>query len=198
MKSNIRPARHVRAANALANKLHDIKSIEIMADLKSTIRQLNSAGQQHILDFILLLRQEQTNKTTPDQDRKLAMWCDSLNLALSNILGQTHNAFSPVLLPQAKKILKDVTEFLSVNDLGDMKTTEVKVMYNLLAKILVNHASGVSANIKIPLSMKLVLQTQTPILSLFDNFFPGYVKAKLVRQILMAGKNPQIVDRDDD
>jgi hypothetical protein len=35
--------------------------------------------------------------------------------------------------------------------------------------------------------MKLVLQTQTPILSLFDNHFPGYVKAKLIKQILFAG-----------
>ena len=186
MKSNIRPARPSG------------KIIVDVPTLKQVIAGFDLQTRQELFDYLLLLRQQDTNKTTSDQDRKTAMWCDSLNLALSNILGQTHNAFSPVLLPQAKKILKDVTEFLSVNGLGDMKTTEVKVMYNLLAKILVNHASGVSANIKIPLSMKLVLQTQTPILSLFDNFFPGYVKAKLVRQILMAGKNPQIVDRDDD
>jgi hypothetical protein len=194
VKSNIRPARHVRTSTDL-NKNPSGKEYHL-SQLKYQIKALSEKDRQELFDYLLLLQQEQ--KPTSDSERKLNMWTDSLNIALTQILGNTHSIFPPVLLPQAKKILKDVTEFLSVNGLGDMKTTEVKVMYNLLAKILVNHASGVSANIRIPLSMKLVLQTQTPILSLFDNHFPGYVKAKLIKQILFAGLSGITHDSEED
>lgn len=160
---------------------------EYFMELKKQIKELPDTQQQELLDYILLLRVE--GKTTSDQDRKLSMWCDSLNTELGNMLGQTQRVFPQVHTTQAKKLLKDVTEFLSVNDLGNLKTEEVKLMYNLLAKILVNSASVISTRARIPLSMKLVLQTTTPVVSLFDNHFPGYVKAKLIRQILFAGKN---------
>jgi hypothetical protein len=54
----------------------------------------------------------------------------------------------------------------------------------------------VSARAKIPLSMKLVLQTTTPLVSLFDNHYPGYVKAGLVKQILLAARTG-IIGKDD-
>jgi hypothetical protein len=105
------------------------------------------------------------------------------------MLGQTQRMFPHVYTTQAKKLLQDVTEFMKANELDTLKTEEVKMMYNLLAKILVTHAHTVSIRVRIPLSMKLVLQTTTPIVSLFDNHFPGYIKAKLIKQVLLAGKS---------
>jgi len=164
--------------------------------LKNTVKNLSEKDRQVLLDYLLLLRQSE--KPTSDQERKLNMWTNSLSLALSQMLGQTHHIFPPPLLTQAKKILKDVNEFMTSNDLGDLKTAETKSMYNLLAKILVNHASMVSAKARIPLSMKLVVQTTTPVVSLFDNFFPGYVKSRLIRQVMFAATSGITAHEDDD
>jgi len=188
------------ASNARWNKTRTSTERDVcvdkLDDLKNSVRNLSEKDRQVLLDFILMLRQDQ--KMSSEQERKLAMWTDSLSLALSKMLGQTHHIFPPPLLTQAKKILKDVNEFMTSNDLGDLKTAETKSMYNLLAKILVNHASMVSAKARIPLSMKLVVQTTTPVVSLFDNFFPGYVKSRLIRQVMFAATSGITGHNDDE
>jgi hypothetical protein len=186
VKSNIRPARPSG------------KIIVDVPTLKQVIAGFDSQTRQELFDYLLLLRQQDTNKTTTEQERGLNMLSDSLNNALGDMLGNYHHIFPLTLKSQLKKVFKDVIDFMSENDLDNLKTEETKAMFNILAKILVKHASGVSAQVRIPLSMKLVLQTTTPIVSLFDNFFPGYVKAKLVKQILLAAKKPQIEGREDD
>ena len=164
--------------------------------LKISVKNLSGKDRQMLLDYILLLKQNE--KPTSDQERKFAMWTDSLNLALTQMLGQTHSIFPHSLITQAKKILKDVTDFMSENDLANLQTGETKAMYNLLAKLLVNHASMVSAKARIPLSMKLVLQTTTPVVAIFDNHFPGYVKGKLIKQVLFASARGITEEPDDE
>jgi len=186
------------ASQARWNKTKEtvsVVSVELDS-IKMSVTKLSEKDRQSLLDYLLLLRQDE--KPTSDQERKLAMWTDSLNLALSKMLGQTHRIFPHVLLPQARKILKDVTAFMKENDLGNLKTGETKAMYNLLAKILVNYASIVSAKARIPLSMKLVVQTTTPVVSLFDNHFPGYVKSKLIMQVLIASTSGITGHNDDE
>jgi len=195
MKTIVRK-RSASKATTLHKQLVEIKATEIMADLKNTIKGLTSLGKQQVLDYLLLAIQQET--PTTDKQRKLAMWQDSLNNELGNMLGQHQRMFPQSMSAAAKKILVDVDEFMATNDLLDLTTGETKVMYNLLAKILVNQAVIVSARIRIPLSMKLVLQTTIPVVSLFDSFFPGYIKAKLVKQILLVGIGGVQHDDDED
>ncbi|HUW47103.1 MAG TPA: hypothetical protein VMW50_15105 [Dehalococcoidia bacterium] len=188
------------ASNVRWNKTRTSTERDVCVDkldsLKNTVKNLSEKDRQVLLDYLLLLRQSE--KPTSDQERKLNMWTNSLSLALSQMLGQTHHIFPPPLLTQARKILKDVTEFMSSNDLGNLHTAETKSMYNVLARILVSHAAVVSAKARIPLSMKLVLQTTTPVVSLFDNYFPGYVKAKLLKQVLIAAGSGITTHDDED
>lgn len=183
MKTIVRK-RSASKVTVLHKQVVEIKATEIMADMKTTIKGLSLLGKQQLLDFILLEIQQET--PTSDEQRKLDMWQDSLNTELGNMLGQHQRLFPHGMSGAARKVLADVESFILANELIGLTTAENKVMYNLLAKILVNHAAIVSARVRIPLSMKLVLQTTTPVVSLFENHFPGYVKAKLIRQILLA------------
>jgi hypothetical protein len=187
-------ARHARSVYKLPAKLQ-VKDISI-ADIKFNIQDLSADKQQELLDFLLLLRQQK--KDTPDAQRNLLMWCDSLNAELGKTLGNKLTFFPPALNPQAKKFLKEVSDFSTQCDLEIKNTKDSKVLYNLMATVMVSHATVISAKIKIPLTMKLVLQTTSPLVSLFDNLFPGYVKSGLVKKVLFARQSSIIMHGDDD
>ena len=164
--------------------------------LKTELSGLSETTRQELLDFLALLKNQK--KDTPDFQRKIAMWTDSLNIALGKALGNKLTTFPPVMNAPAKKLLKEVQDFMIECKLENLSTPESKVMFNMLAKMLVAHAAGVSSKVKIPLTMKLVLQTTTPLIALFDNIYPGYVKSGLVGKILFASSNSIIIHDDDE
>lgn len=185
--------RHTRSVYKLPVKLQ-VKSV--MSELKVTLQDLSASEQQELLDYLVLLKQQK--KDTPDTQRKIAMWCDSLNTELGKALGNKITFFPPVLNASAKKFLKEAQDFMIQCKLENLSTQDSKVMFNLLARMLVSHAASVSAKVKIPLTMKLVLQTTSPLVSIFDSSYPGYVQSGLVQKILLAGHSSIITHDDED
>jgi adenylylsulfate kinase-like enzyme len=106
--------------------------------------------------------------------------------------------FPPALRPQAKKFLKEVTDFAAQCNLEIKNTQDSKALYSLMAEVMVRHSVGISAKIKIPLTMKLVLQTTSPLVSLFDNLFPNYVRSGLVKTVFLASKKGKVPDEEVD
>lgn len=190
LTKNIRP---VRTVSSIKIKTEAGSSLQVIKNLLCT---LSSSELEEALNHLLLLRKDK--QPTTELQRKLLMWQDSLNTELGHVLGQRERMFPQPMVPKSKKLLKDVEEFLEVAGLASLRTEETKRIYNLLAKILVNHAAAISSRIKIPLSMRLVLQTTTSLVALFDNHFPNYVKSGLVGKILIQAHAGITVDTEKD
>lgn len=167
-----------------------------LASVKLLALTLPVDDQQALLDFLAL---ERTNRSiTTLQERKLNMFTDSLAQELGKSLGQSSRIYPLALLPQAKKMFRDAEALLKDLDLEHFAMPETKAMYNVLAKVLVHHAHKVSAKAKIPVNMKLVLQTTTPLHALLDEHFPGYIKAGVMKIVFEKAKNGFVEDTEDD
>jgi hypothetical protein len=165
-------------------------------ECKQIFTALNSDTQQQLLDYMLLIRQQQ--KLTSSQERKLNMWTDSLATELGRSLGQSNRMFPLPLLSGAKSMFKQVEILMKDINMQDLNTPNTKAMYNMIARVLVHQASVVSAKAKIPVSMKLVLQTTTPIAALIDNHFPGYIQSGLMKMVMTQMKNGHVEDTEDE
>ena len=164
--------------------------------LKNIVKGLDSDTQQQLLDFLLL--EKNNREPSSDQQRKLNMFTDSLATELGRSLGNSTRIFPLPFLGQARRMLKDVDALMDDLKMSNLKTADTKVMYNLIARVLVHQAHVVSAKVKVPVSMKLVLQTTTPLHSLIDNHFPNYLKSGLMSVVLTSARNGIQQNDDDD
>ena len=152
--------------------------------------------QQALLDFLAL---EKINRgITSYQERRLNAFTDSLANELGKSLGQSHRVFPLPLQAQGKKMWKDAEALLKDLQMDAFALPETKAMYNVIAMALVHHAQMVSTKVKIPVNMKLVLQTTTPLHALLDNHFPGYIKAGVMSMVFQQAKNGFVEDSEDD
>ncbi len=164
--------------------------------LKSAVRALNTDVQKELLDFIAM--QLQNKKQNSAQDRKLNLFTNALSTELGKALGQSNRLFPLPLITNAKKMFKDVEVLMNDLKMTDLNTQDTAVMYGVLARVLVQQAETVSARAKIPLSMKLVLQTTTPLHALVDINFPGYIRAGLMMSVVIAKKSGISSEDDED
>ena len=165
-----------------------------LEEQKKVLRGLDLTVQKMLLDYLLLLVRENEQRNSSRQDRNFNLWQDSLCIGLRKVLGRSF----PILVGVgAKRHHGEIEEFLIESGLKDLKLGERKVCYNIFAKILIEQAVGISARARIPLTMKLVLQSTTPFVSLFDNHFPGYAQAGMVRKIILHNSQG-IIDTDTD
>jgi hypothetical protein len=167
-----------------------------VSELKKCVGALNETSQQELLDFLLL--QKMNRKQTSDQDRKLAMLMDSLTVELGKLLGNSNRVFPLPQLPDVRKMFKQVEALMLDLKMSECDVRDTKAMYNVVARVLVQHASVVSNKAKIPVTMKLVLQTNTTLHALLDNSFPGYLQAGLMRSVLNASRDGIVSDGEDD
>lgn len=175
------------------NKTEHINPVET---LKVWLLKLSETEQQELLDFLLLHRQQR--KFTSPQERKLNMFTDSLSTELGKALGQSNRMFPLPMLSEAKKKFKEVEALMIDLGMQDLKIPDTKAMYGIVARVLVQHALMVSNKIKIPVSMKLVLQTTTPLHALIDTVFPGYIQSGLMLVVLKQVHAGITVDGEDD
>jgi hypothetical protein len=182
-----------------ANKSNTPKKMSSDLDLDSVkllVATLCEEDQQSLLDHLAL--QRVVKKNTTQQERKFNLFTDSLASELGESLGQSSRLFPLPLLSQAKKMYKSVEVFMKDINMDDSNVKETKIMYNVIARTMVLHAHAVSAKAKIPVSMKLVLQTTVTIHSLLDNNFPGYIKAGLLSAIVKQHQIGYVEERDDE
>ena len=140
----------------------------------------------------------QNKKSTTQQERQFNLFMDSLVQELGTLLGQSTRIFPLPQLPQAKKVFREVEQFLVDCKMQELDNKHRKVLYNIIASVLVKYAHDVSLKAKIPVNMKLVLQTTTPIGALVDNFYPGYVKAGVMLILLKQAMQGYQLEADDE
>ena len=164
----------------VSGKILDLESLKLL------LVSLNESTQQNLLDFLLL--QKMNRKTSSVTERKINMWTDSLAVELGISLGKSDRIFPLPLIGAAKRLFKEAEELLIDLKMSDLNTTDTKVMYNVIARVLVVYAHSVSSKAGIPVNMKLVLQTTTPIHSLIDNHYPNYIQSGLMSVVLKSAK----------
>jgi hypothetical protein len=163
-----------------------------VGELKKCVAALNETSQQELLDFLLL--QKMNRKQTSDQDRKLAMLMDSLTTELGKLLGNSNRVFPLPQLPDVRKMFRQVEALMLDLKMSECNIQDTKAFYNVIARVLILHANAVSTSAKIPVTMKLVLQTNTTLHALLDNNFPNYMAAGLMKAVLNASRNGIVND----
>jgi len=174
----------------------DNKLPSTLETLKFAVLTICEDDQQKLLDFLLL--QKMNRKQTSAQDRKLALLMDSLSTELGKLLGNSSRVFPLPQLPDVRKMFKQVEALMLDLKMSECNTQDTKAFYNVIARVLVQHANAVSISAKIPVTMKLVLQTNTTLHALLDNNYPGYLAAGLMRSVLNASRNGIVNDGEED
>lgn len=164
--------------------------------VKLLVATLSAEDQQALLDHLALSKRN--CGISSQQERKLNLFTDSLAQELGKHLGQSSRVFPLPLLPQAKKMFKDVERLMLDLKLDNLNTKGTKAFYNVLASVLVQYAQTISNKANIPVNMKLILQTTTPLHALLDNQFPSYIRAGLMSLVIQQAQSGNVEDNEDD
>lgn len=151
-------------------------------ELLNQAKLLTAKQRQELLDQLSL-----ANKITrtADQDRDLDMWVVAVHAALVDVSATSDgSAYGKLLIKQLlapSQAWRPVQDFMEQSKLCELKVVERASVYHLLADLLVQHASKVSERSGAPLSPKLVGNCTSGIASVFDQAFPGYLRAGLAK-----------------
>lgn len=160
----------------------EITSGEVVEDWKKALRGLPRKTQKQLLDYLLLLTQEDAK----DHDRDLEMWKSSCATKLERLLPGTsdHVAKGTRLHALLKESYGFLSAFMDRASFGPLTVLERKVVYEMLATLLVARAKHLSSKTTAPLSLRLTFQCSADLPGLFDAAFPGYLEAGLARRVL--------------
>lgn len=154
----------------------------VVDEILATASQLTAKQRQELLDQLSLV-----NKMTrsADQDRDLDMWATAVHSALTDCVADGDgSAYGRMVVKQslaATQNWRPMQEFMEVSRLNELKVVERQSVYHLLADLLVQHARGIASRSGVPLGPKLVGNCAHGIAGVFDQAFPGYVRAGLAK-----------------
>lgn len=168
----------------------EVKAEEVL----SLANKLSPEARKQLLAQLAL--QEQS--VDPGKQRDIDMWSSAVYSGLVST-----NGGSPGGVPGpavVKRILaspsawRPVDGFMASSKFDGLSVTERQSVYNLLADLVIKHASQIARRSNIPLSPKLIGTCSANIASLFDLAFPGYLRAGLAhivaRRLTSASVSP--------
>ena len=92
---------------------------------------------------------------------------------------------------------RPVVAFLTRTGWINMTPAEKARLYAFLARLVVRHSQRVARHSRIPVTLKLVVNCTANIGGLFEQQFPGYIKAGLAGVIARRLCKPQPIGYDD-
>lgn len=165
--------RHAETANEKVNKVDE---------LLNQARQLTAKERQELLDQLSLVNKI---SKSADQDRDLDMWVVAVHTALVDVSATSDgSAYGKLLIKQllaTSQAWRPIEDFMRQSRLNELKVVERASVYHMLADLLVKHASKVAERSGAPLGPKLVGNCTSGIASVFDQAFPGYLRAGLAK-----------------
>lgn len=127
-------------------------------------------------------------KASPDEQRDVDLWSEAVHEALQGALGPSSGAgHGPQVvrgIVGAPGPWAPVEEFVRQANVLDKPPAERLAVYRTLAYLLVKRCRTVAARADIPLTPKLVAQNAQHIAGIFDNAFPGYLRAGLINVVV--------------
>lgn len=164
-----------RGADRIENPLD-----RILEEAKS----LSAADRRKLLDHLALVSKEAEDASPRDVE----MWVVAVYEELVRVLGVGDGAsVGPVIVKRAlspRAAWAPVQGFMANKAFEGLQAIERQSIYRLLATLLVRHARSVSSRSGAPLSPKLVANCTGNVAGLFDQAFPGYLRAGLGRVIV--------------
>lgn len=143
---------------------------------------LTAKQRQELLDQLSLANQM---TRTAGQDRDLDLWATAIHDALTNCaLASGASDFGRLLVKRAlapTQNWRPIQNFMEESRLCELKVVERASVYYLLAELLVKHAARIADRSGAPLGPKLVGSCAHGIAGIFDQAFPGYLRAGLAK-----------------
>lgn len=140
---------------------------------------LSVAELKQVLAHVSLL----VSQPDPGQLRDKDMWSQSVwDAAVAAFGGSGGGLPGPLVFKRilaAPAAWEPVNEFMADSKLATLTVTERQAVYNLLAKLVLRSAQYVSRERDVPMSPKLLASCAHNLRSLFDQAFPGYLRAGL-------------------
>ena len=158
------------------------ESGDVVGDILATASQLTAKQRQELLDQLSL-----ANKMTraSDNDRDLDMWATAVHAALTDrVTASDGSAYGRLLVKQSLASTQNwrpMQEFMEQSRLNELKVVERASVYHMLADLLVDHARSVAQRSGAPLGPKLVGNCTHAMAGVFDQAFPGYLRAGLAK-----------------
>lgn len=172
----------LRAPGRGAGHAHAPMREEAVEEILAVAQKLTAKQRQELLDRLSLV-----NKMTrsADQDRDLDMWATAIHSALTDCVGDGDaSAYGRLAVKQllaSTQNWRPVQEFMERSRLNELKVVERQSVYHMLATLLVDHAREISDHTGAPLGPKLVGNCAHGIAGVFDQAFPGYLRAGLAK-----------------
>lgn len=146
----------------------------------------------------LLARLSLAESGMAGRERDQDMWAGAVHAALLDVAGAGDGAvLGPMAVKRlvaAPKAFAPVAAFMAATKLDRLTVQERQSFYGLLARLLVGHASEVSARSGAPMSARLVTQCGANVAAVFNQSFPGYAAAGLAHVVarrLTRARGPQ-------
>lgn len=162
-------------------------------DLLAQASQLSVADRKALLAHLALTEQGESGEV-----RDVDMWSAAVHEALEAHAGAGHGSVpGPGVirgLVGASKAWAPVRDFMLSSKLQELKVTERRSVYGLLARLVVQDAVAFCKWSRAPLGPKVVAQRCEHISGTFDQSFPGYLASGLgpmVARALVAGGAPR-------
>lgn len=166
-------------AHPLPHERETQRSVSELLDLAST---LTAKQRQELLDQLALTAQMTRGAS---QDRDLDMWAAAVHEALTATDGgEVGEGYGQLLVKRTlspTSVWRPVQEFMQQAKLSELTVVERRSVYGMLADLLVEHARGISDYTGAPLGPKLVSSCTAQIAGVFEQAFPGYVRAGLAK-----------------
>lgn len=161
-------------------------------ELLATLGPLSTKETKALLAQLAL----QTNKTsTARGERDSETWAACVADALSDAIGSSSAGQLVRKEMLAATAWKPVQAFLEEAGFLDLNVREKRAVYQMLARLLVQHADRISSRRDIPLTPHFVASCAGHIGVVFDGAFPGYLAsglAHIVVKRLCVGSRPSL------
>lgn len=155
---------------------------DAVAGLLEQAQALTAKQRQELLDQLSL-----ANRMTrsAEQDQDLDLWATAVYEALTERAGPSDGSgYGHLLVKQSlasSQNWRPVQDFMQESRLCELKQVERAGVYFMLADLLVQHAQRLASYRGIPLGPKLVGSCASSIAGVFDQAFPGYLRAGLAK-----------------
>ncbi len=154
----------------------------LVAEILEQTQKLTAKQKQELLDQLSL-----ASKMTRSagEDRDLDMWATAVHNVLSNHANpEGASGYGSLLVKRLLGLSQNwrpIQEFMEQSGLRNLKVPERASVYQLLAELLVKHAEGIAARSGIPLGPKLIGNCSVDVAGVFEQAFPGYLRAGLAK-----------------
>jgi hypothetical protein len=162
-------------------------SDEVKSDiLLEKILALPSTVRKQLLDRVQLA--VLTDSAANEKDRDLVLWSDAVYQHFiaaeqgSFAVGAGPLAFRKLLAPSVA--WTPIWSFMQAAKLDQLPVVERQGVYQMLAEILVLHVKEICEHTGAALSPKMVANCCHLVRGAFDNSFPGYLEAGLVKVVV--------------